>query len=371
MSEFILQPNVYMTGLRHNLLGVLEDLWVGDAKAGNGDFYILSGFGTYNGGVRFYSSFKRHIDSGGRVSAFFGGSTSQRLTSRQLVERLLECGCDVRLVNRKRIFHTKCYGTHAGGDNSLVVSSGNFTAPGMSQNVESAIYLRPEFTSRLQFRWSDVIQSILNQSWDIYQPRLDDLEGPAWQLLFDEREAGISVEESQLMTMVLTLGHADTVRINAAPGSDAGKGSQYFWLSKDCYDFFPPLTILNERGYKTTNSCLINLHYVDLGFVKRDTRITFEVENNVDFRLGTGKYRYTCVAQPGDIAAISRFSEYDYEVRIIRQGTPEFDILIPYTTTFVGIRGKRIGYINNERFEEKTGFKLTSARDFNDLPLFT
>lgn len=368
MSEFFLQPDVYRTGTRHNLLGVLEDLWIRDAQVGNGDFYIMSGFGNYNGGVRFYSTFKRHIDSGGQVTAIFGGSTSQRLTSKQVVERLLNCGCDVRLVNRKRIFHTKCYGTLAGEDNSLVVTSGNFTGPGMSQNVESAIYLQPDFTTPLQFRWDDVIQSILNQNWDVYQPRLDDPDGPAWQLLFDEREAAISVDETQLMTMLLTLGHADTARINAAQGSNAGKGSQYFWLSKDCYDFFPPLTILNEKGYKTTNSCLINLHYVDLGFVQERTRVTFEAGNNVDFRLGTGKYRNTGAAQSGDLAAISRIAEHDFDIRIIRQGTDEFNKLIPYATTFIGIRDKRIGYITNERFEEEADLELTSNTNFRNLP---
>jgi hypothetical protein len=238
----------------------------------------------------------------------------------------------------------------------------------MSQNVESALYLRPDLTAPLHFRWGDLIQGIYDQTWDVYQPSLDDPDGPAWQLLFDEREEGISIDGTQLMTMLLTLGHADTARINAARGSDAGKGSQYFWLSKDCYDFFPPLTILNERGYKTTNSCLINLHYADLGFVHQNTRVTFEAGNNVDFRLGTGKYRYTGLAAPGDLAAISRISEHDYEVRIIRQGTPEYNTLIRYASTFIGIRGKRIGYIANERFERETGIGLTSERDFADIP---
>lgn len=347
---------------------MLESLWIRDADAGTGDFFLLSGFGNYNGGVRFYSTFKRHIDSGGTVTAFFAGSTSQRLTSRQVVDRLLNCGCDVRLINRKRIFHSKCYGTVTGENNSLVITSGNFTGPGMSQNVESALYLQPDLTAPLHFRWGDLIQGIFDQGWDVYQPSLDDLHGPAWQLLFDEREGAISVDETQLMTMLLTLGHADTARINAAHGSDAGKGSQYFWLSKDCYDFFPPLTILNERGYKTTNSCLINLHYTDLGFVQENTRVTFEAGNNVDFRLGTGKYRNTGLAAPGDLAAISRISEHDYEVRIIRQGTAQHDTLIPYASTFIGIRDKRIGYIANDRFERETAIVLPSERDFRDIP---
>ena len=347
---------------------MLENLWIRDAQVGNGYFYILSGFGNYNGGVRFYSTFKRHIDSGGQVTAFFGGSTSQRLTSKQIVERLLQCGCNVYIVNRKRIFHAKCYGISKDTEDSLVVTSGNFTGPGMSQNVEAAIYLQPVLTAPLQFCWDSVIQEILNQNWDIYQPCLNDLEGPAWTLLFDEREASISVEETQLMTMLITLGHTDTVRINAKKGSNESKGSQYFWLSKDCYDFFPPLTILNTRGYKTTNSCLINLHYVDLGFVHRNTRVTFEVGNNVDFRLGTGKYRYTGLAKIGDLAAISRISEYNFEVRIIKQGSATFNKLIPYATTFIGNRNKQIGYITNERFAQEAAVNLTSEKAFGSLP---
>lgn len=368
MSEFILQPNVYQTGTKNNLLGVLESLWIKEPQVGKGDFFILSGFGNYNGGVRFYSTFKKHIDLGGKVTAFFGGSTSQRLTSRQVVERLLKCGCNIHLINRKRIFHSKCYGTLNGNDNSLVVTSGNFTGPGMSQNVESAVYLQPEFTNPLKFHWNDLVQNIMKQSWDIYQPTLADQQSPAWQLLFDEKKASISVEETQLMTMLVSLGHADTVRINAARGSTAGKGSQYFWLSKDCYDFFPPLTILNEKGYKTTNSCLINLHYVELGFVQRNTRVTFEAGNNVDFRLGTGKYRYTGAAQSNDLAAISRISEYDYEIRIIKNGTKEYGQLIPYATTFIGIRKKRIGYLTNERFEKESGIALNTKKSLNNIP---
>ena len=87
MNEFLLQPDVYRTGAKHSLLGVLEDLWIRRTTPGRGNMYLLSGFGNYNGGVRFYSTFRRHIDSGGRVIAYLGGSTSQRLTSSQLVQR--------------------------------------------------------------------------------------------------------------------------------------------------------------------------------------------------------------------------------------------------------------------------------------------
>ena len=368
MSEFLLQPDVYKTGRCNNLLGLLENVWIHPNHFGRGTYYLLSGFGNYNGGVRFFSTFKHHVDSGGRVVSFFGGSTSQRLTSAQLVERLLTCGCEVYIVNRKRIFHSKCYGKTADTENNLIVTSGNFTGVGMSQNVESAIYLDTEATAHISFRWSDLEQSILQQRWDIYRPALADRQAPAWSLLFDEYEERIGLDETQFMTMVIILGHSDTARINADPGTVQGRGTQYFWLSKDCYDFFPPLTILNERGYKTTNSCLINLHYVELGIVDRRSRVTFEAGNNVDFRFGTPKYRHTKLARPGDLAVISRISEHDYEIRIVHSGTPEFSILAPYATTFIGHRDKRIGYLSNDKLEQEFGIRLPTPQEFNSLP---
>lgn len=367
MSEFILQPDVYKTGHCNNLLSLLENVWIHSNHFGKGTYYLLSGFGNYNGGVRFFSSFKHHVDSGGRVVSFFGGSTSQHITSSQLVERLLDCGCEVYIVNRKRLFHTKCYGKSTNNENNLIVTSGNFTGVGMSQNVESALYLDTDATSHICFRWPDLEQSIFQQRWDIYHPILDDRQSPAWSLLFDEYEERISLDESQFMTMAITLGHSDTVRINANPGTVEGKGTQYFWLSKDCYDFFPPLTILNERGYKTTNSCLINLHYVELGIVDKGSRVTFEAGNNVDFRLGTPKYRYTKLAKTGDLAVISRISEHDYEIRIVQRETPEFSILSPYATTFIGHRDKRIGYLSNEKLEQELGIHLPTPQEFKNL----
>ena len=89
----------------------------------------LSGF---NGGVRFYDLFRNHVKKGGKVVSFFSGSTAQRLTSRQVAEELPSCGAEVNVVNRKRLFHAKCYGWESDKGNSLIVSSGNFTGPGMS-----------------------------------------------------------------------------------------------------------------------------------------------------------------------------------------------------------------------------------------------
>lgn len=56
MSEFLLQPAVYSTGSSQNLLQLLEKVWINDYKDAL-NFNIFSGFGNYNGGVRFYSIF--------------------------------------------------------------------------------------------------------------------------------------------------------------------------------------------------------------------------------------------------------------------------------------------------------------------------
>ena len=167
--------------------------------------------------------------------------------------------------------------------------------------------------------------------------------------------------------MIKTLGHSDVVRINAEKGSNAGKGTAYFWLSKDCYDFFPPLTIPNSRGYKPTNSCIINLHYVDLNLINTENRVTFEAGNNVDFRLGTSKFRYTKIAQEGDLMVLSRISEYNYDIRIIKQDSPEYRLLSPYATTFIGNSGKRMGFISNDSLEKILEEKLPTKRQFERL----
>jgi hypothetical protein len=363
MSEFILQPAVYTTGLSKNLLQLLETMWINNNNK-DIDYNIFSGFGNYNGGVRFYSIFKKHIDNGGKVTAFFAGSASQRLTSRQLVERMLKIGCNINIVNRKRIFHTKLYGIQNKNKNTLIVTSGNFTGPGLSHNVESAIYLTDDITSKIGFDWAALKSAVLKQSWDIYVPTLSDMDSPAWKLLYDEKQEQALNEETQLMSMVLILGHADTARIMAFPGSDEGKGTQYFWLSKDSFDFFPPLTILNERGYKSTNSCLIKLYYADLDFIDHNSRVTFEADNNVDFRLGTGKYRYTKIASKGDMAVLTRISEYNYMIKIFKQDSIEYNKLKPYATTYIGHQGKMIGYITNERLKKEIEIIIPNSNKF-------
>jgi hypothetical protein len=358
LNEITLHPNVYATGQSKGLVHLLERIWVRDHTPGNGTMFVVSGFANYNGGVRFYETFKKHKENGGKIVAVFSGSASSRLSSKQVVLEMLGCGADVHIVNRKRLLHAKCYGTDCNGNENLIVTSGNFTGPGMSQNAEMSVLLEPKFTAETGFKWSEMVDSILSQKWDLYQPTLNDLTAPAWRLLYDEQARGIVLDDSDETTLLLRLSHADTARINAAPGSDAGKGSQYFWLSKDCYDFFPPLTIRNERGTKATYSCLLNMTYVDINVVDKECRVTFEAENNLDFRLGTGKLRYTKSAAEGDFAAISRIGENDYQLRIFRNGTPTCNALTPYAIQLIGHQGKKYGFIPNAQFEKITGLSL-------------
>lgn len=349
MNELTVHPNVYATGRSTGLLPLLESVWVREHTPGDGTFYIVSGFANYNGGVRFFPVFRQHVREGGRIVAVFGGSASQRLTSRQIVREMLDCGAEVHIINRKRLMHAKSYGSVNADGQALVVTSGNFTGPGMSQNVEMSVLLDRPSTAEMGFSWEVMIKNMLEQNWEVYQPTLDAMDAPVWQILYDEQASNIVLDETDEVTMVLRLGHSDTARIMAAPSSDAARGTQYFWLSRDCYDFFPPLTILNRRGYKTTYSCEVNMSYVDLD-LEQESRVTFEAENNLDFRLGTGPLRYTGLARRGDIAAITRIAEQRYELRLYRQNSQQYAELALYAVHFIGHRGKRYGFLPNETF---------------------
>lgn len=350
MNYFSLHPNVYATGQPKGLVDMLVETWVKNNSLGNGTMFLISGFANYNGGVRFYEVFEEHISKGGKVIAIFGGSTSQRLASKEVVEELLQRGVIVYVINRKRILHSKLYGRVSDSGETLIVSSGNFTGPGMSQNIESSLYLDEQTTSNMSFSWEDLVNNMLESKWQTHH--FDGLNpgNPGWNLLYNERAASIVLDESQEITLLLTLSHSDTSRINAERGSKKGKGTQYFWLSKDSYDFFPPLTIRNSRGYKATYSCIINMYYKDLDLTDNNCRVTFEAENNADFRLGTSKLRYTGIAEEGDIAAITRKSENDYELKIYKKNSEEFNVLDKYTINYIGNRGKRFGYLSNEEF---------------------
>lgn len=352
--EFLLQPNVYSTDKCDSLLKMLSDMWIKDLDIGKGTVYIVSGFANYNGGVRFYPFFRQHVLEGGNVEVFFSGSTSNRLSSQQVVSELLECGAKVHIINRKRLLHAKCYGYENVKSCELVVTSGNFTGPGMSENGEAAIRIGAADIRNMKFSWAKLSSQIKNQNWDIYEPQIDDIDlktDPVWRLLYNEEKDSNKLNELQQTSMVVLLSHADTARIQAEPNTNQSKGTQYFWLSKGAFDFFPPLLIKNKRGRKDTFSCLINLNYIDLGKVTK-ARVTFEANNNLDFRLGTGELRNTKIAREGDIALISRITEKDYELRIIKRETELFNRILPYAISFIGHKGKKYGYIDNEKVKE-------------------
>lgn len=354
MNELTVHPNVYSTGRSKGLISMLERIWVREGPTGTGTFYIVSCFGNYNGGVRFLPVFTRHIEQGGRVVAIFGASAHQRLTSRQLVEAMLDCGAEVHIVNRRRLMHVKSYGVTTQAGDMLLVSSGNFTGPGMSQNVEMSILLDRATTAAMGFSWNSFVDRAFEQNWHWHLPSLEDKAAPVWSLLYDEAERRITLDETDRVTLVITLGRADTARINAARGTSAALGTQYFWLSTDCYDFFPPLIIPNRRGAKRTFSALINMVFVDLS-IEETVRVTFEAENNLDFRLGTGPLRHSRLAGPGDLAAISRVGEQRYELRLYRQMSETGQVLDTYATNFVGHRGKRYGFVSNTVFRTLVG----------------
>lgn len=143
----------------------------------------------------------------------------------------------------------------------------------------------------------------------------------------------------------------------ADPGTRAGKGSQYFWLSKDSFDFVPPLTEVNRRGVKPTYSTLIQVNFVDLARTET-VRVTFEAGNNLDFRLGTGPLRYTKLAKAGDIAAITRLGENRYELRLYSPDSAIYGRLLPYAVTFAGNQGKRYGFMSNDVFAGEIGLSV-------------
>lgn len=366
--EFTIQPNIYTTrkGGASNLLSHLEHIWIDDLTSndfvGKGSMYVLSGFSNFNGGVRFYPWIQDHIQRGDKCRIILGGSSSQNMSSRQIVGKLLDIGCDVGIVNRKAIFHAKCYGFKYQDFSSLVVSSGNFTSKGMTQNIEASMLLDHNDMKGFSFDWDEMFKTIQSQKIEYY-PVTPNPTAPFWKLLFDEEKGRIQDDkDDSFQTLLITLSNSDTARIQAQPGTDEGKGSQYFWLSKDSYDFFPALTIPNKRGYKRTFSTLISMDYIDLGLKGVEERVTFEAENNLDFRLGTGQLRYSSIAQAGDLAAITRRGEHEYELRIFHADSHLYKNLLSYAINFIGHQGKRYGYLDNTSF-----YMLLKKYGYNNL----
>ena len=240
MNELTVHPNVYATGRSRGLISVLERVWLREHTMGDGTLYIISCFANYNGGVRFFPIFRDHVDQGGRVVAIFSGSTRRNLTSKQVVREMLDCGAEVHVVNRNRLMHVKSYGSKTlSGDEMLVVTSGNFTGPCMSRNVEMSLLLDHPATRNLGFSWKNLVDSILTQRWNLHQPELDDLSAPAWRLLYDEKASTITLDETNEITMILRLGHADTIRINATAGTSESRGNPVFLAQQGLLRFLP------------------------------------------------------------------------------------------------------------------------------------
>ncbi|MCR5352509.1 MAG: hypothetical protein K6E35_08495 [Bacteroidales bacterium] len=347
--EFILQPSIYSTSGSATLMDLLEKAWIKNAavQGGKGTFYILSGFSNFNGGVRFYNYIEQHILNGGACKVVLGGSTSQKLSSKQVVTKLLEIGCEVGVVNRKAIFHAKCYGYQTQDKKGLIVSSGNFTSKGVAQNMEASIVLIDD-EIKMPFDWENMFHQIQSHRIEYYQATLD-TKNPVWKLLFDEDKGRVEDSDDILSTMVITLSASDTARIMAAPGTKQALGTQYIWMSKDSLDFFPPLNLRNQRGTKNAYQALVSLNYIDLNRTE-DVRVTFEADNNLDFRLGTSSLKYTKLASVGDMAALTRLGNNNYELRLFKKNTQQFSNLIPYAVNFIGNRGKRFGYLSNNDF---------------------
>jgi len=87
------------------------------------------------------------------------------------------------------------------------------------------------------------------------------------------------------------------------------------------------------------------MNFVDLNR-EEVVRTTFEAENNLDFRLGTRPLKGTGIARVG---------ESHYELRLFHQDTSMATQLKQHAVHFVGNRGKRYGFISNERFRNTIG----------------
>jgi hypothetical protein len=353
LNEFLLQPRLFGATRSAELLDVLDDMWDRVPMDDPGTIYIVSGFGSFNGGVPFFERLRAHVSAGGQVRAIFGASRGTNMTSRQLVDALLDCGAEVAVINRRYLMHAKVYGqARPSGSQDLVVTSGNFTGPGIARNIEAVLRLDPPTTAAMGFEWEGVFDSLLTSGLDVFPLNGAASDDPRWALLYDEtsresRRPAPEDDEDVFDSLIITLGHSDTVRIMADYGTTAAKGTQYFWLSKDSFAFFPPLTIRNEKGNKATYSCLIDVNYVDLGEAA-EARVTFEAENNRDFRLGTSRLRNTKIAAKDDIAVLSRRSQNRYDLRIVKPGTDAYFALSAHATMFIGAQGKRYGYASNE-----------------------
>lgn len=341
--EFLLQPEVYATNTSYGELGeVLDELW--KLAPQDSTLYAASGFVEQGGVLPFVRTLRGHIEHGGKVKCFFGGSPSQSMASRQAVVELLGLGADVRLLNRKKIFHSKMYGVGGDVKASLVVSSGNFTGPGIALNVESSIVLRGTAFAQSGFSWDEWERALSKFAWHI--PRLstvNDSTDPAWKLTFDETHGRADAGEDAPgpeEVLAVTLSPIDVARVQ----SSTYKGTAYLWLSRYMTGYFPTMSVRTKPSAKTTFSADLELEFVDLGTTKT-VRVTFEAYNNLDFRLGVGPLRGTGLAKAGDIALLRRVDDTHYRLKLLHQKSRLARRLDPYLIHHIGHKGKRYGMI--------------------------
>ena len=219
---------------------------------------------------------------------YLAAALASDLTSRQIVEELLRCGAEVHLVNRKKILHAKCYGAETSNGDSLIVSSGNFTGPGMSQNIEGSIFLDPPATRAMSFRWRDALAAVLMQRMALPPPDAHLIA----LLLLGNCSMTRSLAKSEWTKVRTSLScWSSATQIPCAfkprPAPSKHKARNTSGSAKTATTFLPPLTIPNVRGAKRTYFVHHQVGNTWTSWITDTCRVTFEAENSLDFRLGT------------------------------------------------------------------------------------
>lgn len=356
--SFVTQPNsVYSTGTYGNLRDALRSVWSKELKTKN-DWFVVSGFCYLNGVLQIRDLISEHVSKyGGTCTVILGGTRGMKMSSKEAVLDLLDAGAEVFVINRKQIMHSKLYGSrNVDGAQSLIVTSGNLTANGLIGNVESSLVLDADLVDEIGFDWGNLVNSILEQNWQKHKMSFD-MNNPGWDCLFNEIKDGTDeVDPYKDKSLVITLSHNDIIRIKKP---EEKVGTQYFFLSKDDMDFFPPLTVKNSKGWKATYKTFIAVKYPQLKQIHEKASVTFEAGNNLDFRLNTGVLKWK--AKPwygkidvdvGDLAIITRNSDDTYSIVIVPKKAKGFHKSASmYATNYISKQSeKRVGLIPKKTY---------------------
>lgn len=345
MIELLVQPGVYSTGAnRDTVQSFLAEMWAKAPQPSHA--YVVSGFVNVNGVLPFVKDLAAVVAGGGSVNCYFGGSASQRMTSKQAVVELVGLGATVNVLSRKKIMHAKMYGIASASKTAAVITSGNFTGNGISLNIEASAYIDGEDLEGTGFSWPKACTALEEEAtWNkLVHADLENPTNPGWKLLFDEESGapeGIDTWAEGDEILAMTLSPTDVARITGAQPL----GTQYFWLSRFVSGFFPPLTELPEKpDAKRTFKTSIQVEFVDVGETA-DCTVTFEAYNNLDFRLLTSPLKGTGLADAGDMMILRRRKEREYVLKVLGDGTPEHATLLPYLIHPIGIKDKRYGWV--------------------------